>query len=100
MKPSEVFNGGDPTGLVTHIVWNSWGGSEAVGTGLNDYVGPNQSVAAGTQKPVTILAFNLGTCDGKFMYQAVEWFFAQHGQAFDPNQYENICSGSYFPTSS
>jgi len=34
-RPSEIFNGGDPSGLVTRIHWMSWGGSSAVGTGKN-----------------------------------------------------------------
>jgi len=42
-----------------------------------------------------VVAFDLGSCDGKLMYQAVEWYFPQHGQAFDAGQYENICTGSY-----
>jgi hypothetical protein len=95
VRPATVFNGGDPTGLVAHITWSSWGGSTAVGTGTSDYVGPNQFVATGTQEPVTIAAFDLGTCDGKLMYRAVEWYFPQHGQAFNPSQYENICTGTY-----
>jgi hypothetical protein len=95
VRPATVFNGGDPTGLVTGITWSSWGGSTATGTGTSDYVGPNQTVAGGTQEPVTIVAFNLGTCDGKLMYQAAEWYFPQHGQAFNPSEYENICTGSY-----
>jgi hypothetical protein len=97
VKPSTVFNGGDPTGYVSDITWNSWGGSTAEGDGISDYVGPNQSVAQGTQEPVTIIAFQLGTCGGKLMYQAVEWYFPQHGGAFDPNQYEDICNGTYYP---
>jgi hypothetical protein len=95
VRPGTVFNGGDPTGLVTGITWSSWGASTASGTGTSDYVGPGQYVATGTQEPVTIVAFNLGTCDGKLMYQAVEWYFPQHGQTFDPNQYEDICTGTY-----
>jgi hypothetical protein len=35
MRPAEIFNGGDPSGLVTGIHWSSWGGSTAVGAGLN-----------------------------------------------------------------
>jgi hypothetical protein len=85
----------DPTGLVRGITWSSWGGDTATGTGTSDYVGPNQFVATGTQEPVTIVAFNLGSCDGKLMYQAVEWYFPQHGQTFNPSQYENICTGTY-----
>jgi hypothetical protein len=95
VRPATVFNGGDPTGLVTKISWSSWGSSTATGTGLSDYVGPNQAVAAGTQEKVTIVAFNLGTCSGKLMYQAVEWYFPQHGQKFNAKQYENICTGTY-----
>jgi hypothetical protein len=95
VRPATVFNGGDPTGLVTHITWSSWGDSTATGTGTSDYVGPGQSVATGTQEAVTIAAFHLGTCDGKLMYQAVEWYFPQHGQNFDPSRYEDICTGTY-----
>ena len=95
IRPGTVFNGGDPTGLVMHITWSSWGGSTAIGTGVSDYVGPNQSVATGTQEKVRIVAFDLGTCRGKLMYRAVEWYFPQHGQNFNPSQYEDICTGSY-----
>ena len=62
VKPSEVFNGGDPTGLVTHVVWKSWGGREAVGMGESEYVAPNQDVAEGSEQPATVVAFKLGTC--------------------------------------
>lgn len=95
VMPSEIFNGGDPTGLVAQISWKSWGGSEAVGIGKAEYVGPNQTVAAGTEEPATIVAFDLGNCDGKLMYRAVEWYFPQHGQTFRPGQYENVCSGTF-----
>ena len=98
VKPSELYNGGDPTGLVQRIVWKSWGGPKAVGTGESDYVGPHQDVAQGTQERVTVVAFKLGTCDGKVMYQAVEWYFSQHGQSFNSNQYENVCAGTYVTT--
>jgi hypothetical protein len=33
--PREIFNGGDPSGLVTHIRWSSWGGPSASGRGKN-----------------------------------------------------------------
>jgi hypothetical protein len=99
VEPSEIFNGGDPTGLLTHVVWKTWGAPDAVGTATSDYVGPNQNVSAGTEEPATVVAFNLGTCAGKLMYQAVEWYFPQHGQVFNPNHYENICTGTYVPSS-
>jgi hypothetical protein len=95
IRPATVFNGGDPTGLVTHISWSSWGGGTATGTGTSDYVGPGQYVATGTQETVTIVAFDLGTCDGKLMYQELEWYFPQHGGSFNPSESEDICTGSY-----
>jgi hypothetical protein len=98
VKPSKIFNGGDPTGLVSHVVWSSWGGAQASGTGTSDYVGPNQAVLDGTEEPATVVAFDLGTCDGKLMYQAIEWYFPQHGQSFNPNTYQDICTGSYVGT--
>jgi hypothetical protein len=98
-EPSTIFNGGDPTGLVKHISWQSWGAAKAIGYGKAEYVGPNQSVATGRQKPATVVAFHLGTCDGKLMYEAVEWYFPGEGQSFNPAQYENVCTGSYVPSS-
>jgi hypothetical protein len=95
VKPTKIFNGGDPTGLVTNVAWSSWGGTQATATGTAEYVGPNQSVAQGTEESATVVAFDLGSCDGKYMYQAIEWYFPQHNQAFNPSTYENICTGSY-----
>ncbi len=97
VKPARIFNGGDPTGLVTHVVWKSWGGSKAVATGVSEWVGPGQSVATGTTEPVRVVAFHLGVCSGKLMYQAIEWYFPQHGQSFQPGHYEDICTGTYVP---
>jgi len=99
VKPSKIFNGGDPTGLVAHVVWTSWGGARAIATGISDYVGPSQTVAGGRQEPVTVVAFNLGICDSRLMYRAVEWYFPQHKQAFDAGRYEDICTGTYVPAS-
>jgi hypothetical protein len=99
VRPAEVFNGGDPTGLVSKITWSSWGGATATGAGTSTYVAANQPVAAGTPQPATIVAFDLGTCHGKLMYQAVEWYFPQHGQAFSASHYENVCTGTFVPSS-
>jgi hypothetical protein len=97
VEPKEVFNGGDPTGLVNSITWHDWGKAQAVGTGRGFYVAPNQIVAAGKLEPVRIVAFDLGTCNGRYMYAAVEWYFPQHGQKFDPAQFEDVCIGAYYP---
>ena len=95
VKPPEFYNGDDRTGLVQHVVWKSWGGPKAVATGEAEYVAPNQDVAQGTEEPATVVAFKLGDCVGNFMYSAIEWYFPQHGQRFNPNQYEDLCNGAY-----
>jgi len=90
-----ISNGGDPTGVVTGIVWQSWGGTQAVGHGVSDYVSGSQSVAAGTQASATVVAFNLGMCGGRLEYQGIEWYFPEYGATFNPNVYINICTGDY-----
>jgi hypothetical protein len=79
--------------------WASWGEPSATGTGTDEYVGSGQSVATGREEAATVVAFDLGPCDGRLMYRAVEWYFPQHGQAFRPGQYEDICAGRYVPAS-
>jgi hypothetical protein len=96
-RPGTVNNGGDPTGIVQHIHWSSWGGARAVGTGVAEYVGPRQSVAEGTQETARIVAFQLGQCHGHRAYDAIEWYFPQHGDHFNSHQYINDCTGKYYP---
>ena len=42
-----------------------------------------------------VVAFHLGECGGKLEYQAIEWYFPQHGGKFNPGQYIDICTGRY-----
>jgi hypothetical protein len=79
-RPTEISLGGDPTGILTGISWQSWGGAQAMGYGTSTYVAPGQSVAQGTQETATVLAYSLGTCQGVPAYQQVVWYFPQHGQ--------------------
>jgi hypothetical protein len=85
-KPSTVFNGGDPTGLVEHIEWLTWGGPRAVGVGSGFYVAPNQIVAEGHRAAAVIVAFHLGRCHGRSAYNAVQWYFPEHGEHFKPHE--------------
>jgi hypothetical protein len=78
IKPSTVSLGGDPTGRVYGITWQTWGGAEAVGTGTGWRF--RHIVGAGSPAPVSIIAFDLGTCGGEYMYRAVQWFSPQPGQ--------------------
>ncbi len=95
VTPTEISLGGDPTGVLTGITWQSWGASQATGTGMSTYVAPGQAVAQGTQETATVVAFDLGTCQGARAYQQVTWYFPQHGQTPSDNGASPIdaCSG-------
>jgi hypothetical protein len=91
VKPSTVYLGGVESGLVQHIHWQSWGGARATGTGVGWYVGPGQSDAGGSEQSATIVAFALGQCGGRRAYDAVEWYFPQHGEHFNSGPHINAC---------
>jgi len=97
-RPATISNGGDPTGVVTNVSWQSWGGAQATGTGTAYYDPPNVPVAQSTPEQATVVAFDLGTCDGLYMYQAIEWYFPSSGGSFDASSYLNICSWTYHPS--
>lgn len=91
-RPSTIFNGGDPTGLVTGVTWSSWGGSQAAGTGMAYYDPPGKPVTDSVRERATVVAFDLTTCDGTYMYEAIEWYFPESGGTFSPGQYLDDCS--------
>jgi hypothetical protein len=61
-------------------------------------VSPSEPNAAGAEETATVVAFDPGTCNGSYAYQAVEWYFPQHGGYFDPGEYVNACTGEYVPS--
>jgi len=95
VRPSTVFNGGDPTGMVFNLSWQSWGGPTAIGTGRSYDPTGKPSVAQSVENQATVVAFDLGECKGQLMYRAIEWYFPSDGQKFSPNNYINICTGQY-----
>jgi hypothetical protein len=86
VHPRNVFNGGDPTGLIKNIEWLTWGGPRAVGVGSGFYVSPNQVTAEGHRAAAVIVAFKLGSCHGRRAYNAVQWYFPEYGEHFNPHQ--------------
>jgi len=96
VRPTHIFNGGDPTGEVQHIHWTGWGSSQAIGEGDAEYVWPGTSVASNRDTSgARVVAFHLGTCRGQRSYNAIEWYFPKYGQTFNPHSYINICTGNY-----
>jgi hypothetical protein len=74
-RPSEIFNGGDPTGLVQDIHWSSWGAPTAIGYGTGLYVAPNSDVADGVPARTELRASSLGHCTvgGPLTYRHLEY---------------------------
>jgi hypothetical protein len=90
VKPTTIYLGGDPTGSVNQIVWQSWGGPQAEGTGLAWSVEAGQTVSQGHRVATKVLAFDLGTCDGHTSYRALEYLPPQ-AQGVQPAGVMNIC---------
>ena len=95
VRPKTIFNGGDGSGLLSDIHWITWGHSRAIGTGLGLYVTPHESNAEGTREPARVVLFQLGYCKARHAYEAIEWYFPQHGQRFNSREYIEACTGEY-----
>jgi hypothetical protein len=65
--PSEIFNGGDPSGLVTDIHWRTWGGPTAIGFGRNAIFKPGGGYYR-KQVRIKLRAESLGNCGGRRAY--------------------------------
>lgn len=94
-QPRTTSTGGDPTGIVDHIVWSSWGGAKAIGSGMAYYVPPGKPVSQSVREKATVVAFNLTTCGGTYMYENVEYYFPESGGTFDPTRYLDVCSWTW-----
>jgi hypothetical protein len=96
--PAVISNGGDPTGVVTHIRWRVWGKPVAVGNGFSTYVWPGTIVA--DNKPnskATVIAYHLGNCKGRRAYLAVGWYYPEYGEKSPKTTggYLNLCTAKY-----
>lgn len=94
-RPQRIFNGGDPTGLVTNIKWSRWGAKKAIGWGRGTFVWPGRSAAEGRHARARVVAYHLGECNGKPSYNAIQWFYPRYGERFHRHLYLNTCSGDY-----
>ncbi len=96
VRPARIFLGGDPTGLVEHIHWSGWGAASALGEGYAEYDWPGTPVAGnGVSSAARVVAFHLGSCRGHRSYNALEWYFPEDGQLFNPHKYINTCTGEF-----
>lgn len=70
-EPSEIFNGGDPSGSVTKIHWTGWGNPSSIGYGLNPIFKPGGGYY-GKLARVDLRATELGKCGAKAAYTLLE----------------------------
>jgi hypothetical protein len=84
-----------PDVRIRHIHWSSWGSAQAVGSGISEYVAPGQIGAEGRPESARVVLFHLGCCRERRAYDAVEWYFPQHGQHFRLRTYIDSCTGQY-----
>ncbi|HEY2052953.1 MAG TPA: hypothetical protein VGH14_03355 [Solirubrobacterales bacterium] len=70
-EPSEIFNGGDPSGSISDIKWSGWGNPSAIGYGLNPIFKPHGGYY---RKParIELRATNLGKCGKRAAYTKLE----------------------------
>lgn len=66
-EPKKIFNGGDPSGLVTDIHWRSWGGASAVGFGRTSIFKPHGGYYR-RQVRLELKAHGLGHCGNQRAY--------------------------------
>lgn len=87
-RPGIIYFGSDPTGRVMDVTWSFWGGDKAEATGLGNW----REDGVGTHEaPATVVAFDVGTCNGKRAYRKADIFFPERGETFDPASGVNIC---------
>jgi hypothetical protein len=65
--PKTIYNGGDPSGLISDVHWASWGGAVALGHGLNSIFKPHGGYY-GHQVAIQLKAKRIGRCEGHSAY--------------------------------
>ncbi|MDL5159593.1 hypothetical protein [Actinomycetospora termitidis] len=91
-QPTEID--GDDGAVVVGVRWEDWGEDRATGTGTAPYT-PDDDGEGGdtrvTQERATVVAFDLGDCDGREAYRRVTWYFPQHDEEFSPSRSVRVC---------
>ena len=89
-KPTEVFFGGDPTGMFTKLSWSRWGTATATAKGEGFYDPPNQPTSASVRVPVILTASKLGFCGAHYAYRHLAVTFVYKGHD-EPGTAPAIC---------
>ncbi|MGH2860454.1 MAG: hypothetical protein ACRDLT_02995 [Solirubrobacteraceae bacterium] len=79
VRPSEIYLGGDESGLVCHIHWDTWGGRFALGIGTAWYLAPRRQTADGHWAPAVVVLYRLGGWRHRRAYTRYRWYFPEGG---------------------
>gem|GEM_PF-1120622 len=86
VRPSAIATSGTGgTNGVVNIVWSSWGGTPATGTGTGCVLQGTGIEANCTRTRADVVAYELGSCSGRSAYLAMMWYFPSLGQSFTPH---------------
>jgi hypothetical protein len=98
-EPKEIFNGGDPSGSVSHIKWSGWGNPSAIGYGLNPIFKPHGGYYSKPAR-IELRATNLGKCGKRAAYTRLEVRIPKHpggklGKWFSWSGAKTICKAPF-----
>jgi hypothetical protein len=98
-EPTEIFNGGDPSGSVHNIRWSGWGNPTAIGYGLNPIFKPHGGYYRRPAK-IELRATGLGKCGRQAAYTKLEARVPKHpggklGKWFSWAGAKTICKSPY-----
>jgi hypothetical protein len=100
VKPTGIaVSGTGGTNEVINIVWSSWGGATATGTGTGCVLQSTGIEANCARTPADVVVYELGSCSGKPAYLAMTWYFPSLGQSFTPSTASPTPVGSSCQTS-
>lgn len=99
VRPHVIFNGGDPSGLIDHIRWKSWGGAVAYGVGLHAIFKPRGGYYRHRVHAV-LRVRGLQECEGHLAYSHLSIKEPRHpggppGPWYSWSGVSNICEPPY-----
>jgi hypothetical protein len=84
--PSQIiYGGGAQTFNLFHVRWKHWGATQAYGTAKGWYVPPGKAISGGHAVTERLVAYRLGTCNGKRAYTRMARYVPSLGQHFHRN---------------
>lgn len=89
--PSQIIYGGTAiTFNLNHVRWKHWGARQATATADGWYVPPGKAISGGHVVKERLVAYDLGTCKGKYAYRRMSRYAPSLGQRFHPTSNDRL----------